>query len=293
MLVELRLRGLGAIDDAVLELGPGFTAVTGETGAGKTMLLTGLALLLGGRGDAALVRAGHQRAEIEGRFRIDPGGAVAHQVEASGGALDGDEVVIARTIGSDGRSRAFLGGRSVPVATLTSIADDLVTVHGQADQRGLLKPSVQRGVLDAYAGPSAQQPLATYRRAFAELGAVSAELSDVATHRRERMLEAEGLRQGLADVDAAMPEPGEDVALLAESTRLSHVEALRAAAIGAHRSLSGAVGGGGRGNGVTGCPDAAGRRTPRVGCGPGSRPGARRIGDAGRGGVLPRRGCGG
>jgi DNA repair protein RecN (Recombination protein N) len=239
VLVELRLRGLGAIDDVTLELGPGFTAVTGETGAGKTMLLTGLALLLGGRGDAALVRAGHARAEVEGRFRIDPAGVVAQQVEQSGGALDGDEVVIARTVAADGRSRAYLGGRSVPVATLAAIADELVTVHGQADQRGLLRAPVQRRVLDAYAGDAAAQPLADYRAAFAELAAVRAELDDVTTHRRERTLEAEGLRQGLADVDAVTPELGEDLALGAESERLGHVEALRAAAISAHDALSG------------------------------------------------------
>jgi DNA repair protein RecN (Recombination protein N) len=241
VLVELRLRGLGAIDDAALELGPGFTAVTGETGAGKTMLLTGLALLLGGRGDAALVRAGHPRAEVEGRFRIDPAGVVAAQVEQSGGALDGDEVVIARTVGADGRSRAYLGGRSVPVATLASLADELVAVHGQADQRGLLRSAVQRTVLDAYAGEDAQRPLVDYRAAFAELAAVRAELDDVTTHRRERTLEAEGLRQGLADVDEVAPDPGEDLSLVAESARLGHVEALRAAAIFVHDALSGAT----------------------------------------------------
>ncbi|MBV9485894.1 MAG: DNA repair protein RecN [Frankiaceae bacterium] len=240
MLVELRLRGLGAIDDATLELGPGFTAVTGETGAGKTMLLTGLALLLGGRGDAGLVRAGHARVEVEGRFRIDPGGSVAQQVEQAGGALDGDEVVVARTVGADGRSRGYLGGRSVPVATLAAIADDLVTVHGQADQRGLLKASVQRSVLDAYAGDAAQGPLRTYRAAFAELAAVRAELEDVTTHRRERTLEADGLRQGLRDVDEIAPEPGEDLRLAAEAARLGHVEALRAAAAAAHGALSAA-----------------------------------------------------
>jgi DNA repair protein RecN (Recombination protein N) len=238
VLIELRLRGLGAIDDATLELGPGFTAVTGETGAGKTMLLTGLALLLGGRAEAALVRAGHARAEVEGRFRIDPTGVVAQQVESSGGELDGDELVIARTISADGRSRAYLGGRAVPVATLAGLADDLVTVHGQADQRGLLKSAVQRAVLDAYAGAAAAAPRADYREAFAELAGVRAELEDVTTHRRERTLEAEGLRRGLAEVDEVAPELGEDRALLAESVRLSHVEALRAAAGSAHDSLS-------------------------------------------------------
>lgn len=236
--MELRLRGLGAIDDAVLALGAGFTAVTGETGAGKTMLLTGLSLLLGGRSDAALVRSGFDRAEVEGRFRIDPAGVVAEQVEASGGALDGDEVVIARVVTADGRSRAFLGGRSVPVAILAGLADALVTVHGQADQRGLLKPAVQRSVLDAYAGAPATIALSAYRLAFSELAAVSSELEEVSTHRRERLLEAEGLRQGLADVDDVVPVLGEDVALTTESARLAHVEALRAAAISAHDALS-------------------------------------------------------
>ena len=108
MLIELRMRGLGAIDEATLELGSGFTAVTGETGAGKTMLLTGLGLLLGGRSDAGLVRGGHDRTEVEGRFRVSPTGAVATIVEESGGQLDGDELLVARTISADGRSRAFV-----------------------------------------------------------------------------------------------------------------------------------------------------------------------------------------
>jgi DNA repair protein RecN (Recombination protein N) len=245
MLVELRLRGLGAIDDAVLELGPGFTAVTGETGAGKTMLLTGLSLLLGGRGDAALVRAGHERAEVEGRFRVDPAGEVAARVEDCGGVLDGDEVLIARTVGSDGRSRAFLGGRSVPVATLSGLADSLVMVHGQADQRGLLKASVQRSALDDYAGSKAAAALAAYRSAFTEMAQVRAELEEVTTRRRERILEADGLRRGLADVDEVAPEPGEDVTLAAEAQKLAHVEALRAAATSAHDALSDPEGGAG------------------------------------------------
>jgi len=238
VLIELRLRGLGAIDDAVLDLGPGFTAITGETGAGKTMLLTGLALLLGGRADAALVRSGHPRAEVEGRFRIAMDGLVAQAVEASGGALDGDELVIVRTIGADGRSRAYLGGRAVPVATLAALADDLVTVHGQADQRGLLRPAVQRAVLDAYAGPAAAAAAADYREAFARLATIRSELDEVTTHRRERTLEAEGLRQGLAEVDEVAPQAGEDRSLAGEATRLGHAEALRSAAAAAHEALS-------------------------------------------------------
>jgi DNA repair protein RecN (Recombination protein N) len=242
VLLELRLRGLGAIDDAGIEVGPGFTAVTGETGAGKTMLLTGLALLLGGRADSGLVRTGHDRAELEGRFRIDPHGAVAELVEDSGGRLDGDtgdELVVARTISADGRSRAYLGGRSVPVATLAAIADDLVTVHGQADQRGLLRPGVQRGVLDRYAGAPADAALADYRAAFAELAAVRAELEIITAHRRERTLEADALRHGLAEIDTVQPTPGEEAALSAEAGRLTHAELLRGAATAAHHALHG------------------------------------------------------
>jgi DNA repair protein RecN (Recombination protein N) len=239
VLVELRLRGLGAIDAAELDFGSGFTAVTGETGAGKTMLLTGLALLLGGRGDAALVRDGYPRAEIEGRFRVPPdGGAVAAAVEQCGGALDGDEVVLARTIGADGRSRAFLGGRAVPVATLAGLADALVTVHGQADQRGLLRPVTQRSALDAFAGAAVAEPLRDYRSAFDELAVLRAELADLTGHRRQRALEADRLRQGVADVDELAPEPGEDVALRRHAARLGHADALRRAATAAHTALA-------------------------------------------------------
>jgi len=239
VLIELRMRGLGAIDEATLELGSGFTAVTGETGAGKTMLLTGLGLLLGGRSDAGLVRGGHDRTEVEGRFRVSPTGAVATIVEESGGQLDGDELLVARTISADGRSRAFVGGRSVPAAVLATLADELVTLHGQSDQRGLLRASVQRGVLDRYAGPKAQAALASYRAAFAELAAVRAELDEVTSHRRERTLEADALRHGVADIEGMAPVAGEDAALATELARLGNAEALRAAAAAARRYLYG------------------------------------------------------
>jgi DNA repair protein RecN (Recombination protein N) len=242
VLIDLRLRGLGAIDEVTLTLGPGFTAVTGETGAGKTMLLTGLALLLGGRADAGLVRAGHQRAEVEGRFRVPTTGAIADLVHEAGGDLDGDELLIVRTVGADGRSRAHLGGRSVPVSTLAALADDLVSVHGQADQRGLLRASVQRGVLDSYAANAVDRPLAAYRTCFAELAQVQAELAEVTGHRRERTQQADALRHGLADIDAAAPVAGEDVALRDEARRLAHVDTLQRAAALAHDALSGTTG---------------------------------------------------
>jgi DNA repair protein RecN (Recombination protein N) len=244
VLLDLRLRGLGAIDEVTLSFGPGFTAVTGETGAGKTMLLTGLALLLGGRADAGLVRQGHRRAEVEGRFRVPTSGPIADLVHDAGGDLDGDELLVVRTVGADGRSRAHLGGRSVPVATLAALADDLVSVHGQSDQRGLLRPSVQRGVLDRYAAATVDAPLAAYRECFAELARVQAELTEVSGHRRERTQQADALRHGLADIDAAAPVAGEDLALREETRKLSHVEALQRAAALAHEALSGTSAGG-------------------------------------------------
>ena len=240
MLEELRLRGLGVIDDAHLELGPGFTAITGETGAGKTMLLTGLGLLLGARGDAALVRAGHDRAEVEGRIRLDLDGAVASKVVDAGAVLDDDSVIVARGVSAEGRSRAYLGGRSVPVGLLGEIADELVTVHGQADQRGLLRSSVQRAVLDRYAGAPVQEALAAYKALFAEVSTVQAQLLEVTSRRRERAQEADLLRFGLAEIDGIAPQPGEDLALRAEIERLAHVDALRLAVDGARATLSGA-----------------------------------------------------
>jgi DNA repair protein RecN (Recombination protein N) len=240
MLEELRLRGLGVIDDAELELGPGFTAITGETGAGKTMLLTGLGLLLGARGEPGLVRAGHDRLEVEGRVRIDPNGPVAARALDAGGTLDEGSLILARSVSAEGRSRAYVGGRAVPVGVLGELADDLVTVHGQADQRGLLRPAVQRGVLDTFAGPAVSDALARYRELFSRLSTVQSQLLDVTARRRERAQEADLLRFGLGEVDAVVPTEGEDEALRAEIGRLSQVDALRLAATGARAVLSGA-----------------------------------------------------
>jgi DNA repair protein RecN (Recombination protein N) len=238
MLEELRLRGLGVLEDAVLELGPGFTAITGETGAGKTMLLSGLGLLLGGRGDAGLVRAGHDRAEVDGRLVLPPTHpAVARTVEA-GGSLDDDTLILSRTLAAEGRSRAFAGGRAVPVSVLSDLAESLVAVHGQADQRGLLRPSVQRAALDRFAGPELAAALARYRERFAHLAEVRKELHDLTARRRERAQEADLLRLGLAEIAAVQPVAGEDAALRAEVSRLGQVDLLNRTAVAAQEALS-------------------------------------------------------
>ena len=241
MLEEVRITGLGVIEDAVLGLSPGFTVVTGETGAGKTMVVTGLGLMFGGRADPARVRPGAERATVEGRLRIEPGGRVSQQVLEAGGELDDDggTLIVSRSVSAEGRSRAFAGGRSVPVSLLTYLADDLVAVHGQADQQQLLRPGRQRQALDRFAGPELAAVLADYQRAYQRHRDIRAELDELRRAARDRAAEAEELRRGLAEIERAEPAEGEDALLLAEEDRLAHADALHAAATTAHEALLG------------------------------------------------------
>jgi DNA repair protein RecN len=236
---EVRIQGLGVIDEAVLELSPGFTVVTGETGAGKTMVVTGLGLLFGGRADPARVRPGARRALVEGTLVVDPGGKVARQVEEAGGEIEDNRLIISRSVSAEGRSRAWLGGRTVPVGTLTYLADDLVAVHGQMDQQRLLQPGRQRAALDRYAGGELARELAAYGRVYKRHKEVAALLAELTTRARERAQEAEMLRFGLEEIEKVDPKPGEDVALREEEERLSHADALRNAAETAHLALLG------------------------------------------------------
>ncbi|WP_156721764.1 DNA repair protein RecN [Streptomyces apocyni] len=235
----MRIRSLGVIDDAVVELSPGFTAVTGETGAGKTMVVTSLGLLLGGRADPALVRIGAKSAVVEGRISVPAGAPAVLRAEEAGAELDDGALLISRTVSAEGRSRAHLGGRSVPVGLLGELADDLVAVHGQTDQQGLLKPARQRGALDRYAGDAVATPLAKYTAAYRRLRAVVTELDELTTRARERAQEADLLRFGLDEIAAVEPRGGEDVELAAEAERLGHAEALGSAASTAHAALAG------------------------------------------------------
>jgi DNA repair protein RecN (Recombination protein N) len=240
MLEEVRITGLGVIEDALLELSPGFTALTGETGAGKTMVVTGLGLLFGGRADPARVRPGAQRASVEGRLRTDPRGKVAQQVEEAGGDLDEDgTLVLTRSVSGEGRSRAFAGGRSVPVSLLTYLADDLVAVHGQSDQQQLLKPGRQRESLDKFGGAVLAEVLADYQRAYNGHRKAHAELTEITTQARARAAEAAELRAGLTEIEKLNPVAGEATALRAEDERLANADALHAAATTAHEALLG------------------------------------------------------
>jgi DNA repair protein RecN (Recombination protein N) len=241
MLEEVRITGLGVIDEAVLELSGGFNVVTGETGAGKTMVVSGLGLLFGGRADPARVRPGADRAVVEGRLRVDPGSPVARQVSDSGGDLDddGSTLILTRSVSAEGRSRATAGGRSVPVSLLTYLADDLVAVHGQADQQQLLRPGRQRQALDQFSGQGFAELLAAYQRAYHRHQQVRAELDDLTTLTEARAREAEDLRRGLTDVERAEPVEGEDIELVADEERLANADALHLAATTAHEALLG------------------------------------------------------
>ncbi|MBA3744880.1 DNA repair protein RecN [Sporichthya sp.] len=242
MLEEIAIRELGVIDDAVLELGPGLTVLTGETGAGKTMVMTALGLLLGGKADAGLIRAGAERLSVEGRVRVAADSAAALRAAEAGGELDeaphgGATLILGRTVTAEGRSRAFVGGRSAPVGLLGELAEDLVAVHGQHDQQRLLRPARQRDLLDRYAGDKVAKALAAYRRCFDDLREVRTRLAEITGRGRERAQEADLLRLGLTEIEAVAPEPAEDVTLAAEIERLAHADALRAAASGAHDLL--------------------------------------------------------
>ncbi len=238
MIEEIRIRDLGVIDDAVLPLHPGLTVLSGETGAGKTMVVTGLGLLLGGRGDSGLVRAGADRAVVEGVLDL-PRDHPALVRAAEAGADVGDGLVLVRSVSADGRSRAHVGGRAAPVGVLAELAEHLVAVHGQADQWRLRRADQHREVLDAFGGADLATALAAYRALHTELSGAEAELGHLRRAAAERAREAESLRVGLERIEAVEPQPAEDDALRAESERLGHAEELRAGAGAAHDALAG------------------------------------------------------
>jgi DNA repair protein RecN (Recombination protein N) len=242
VLEELRITGLGVIEDTTLPLTSGMNVLTGETGAGKTMVVTGLGLLFGGRADAARVRAEPGRAAVEGRLRLaGPVAEVVHRrVGEAGAEPDSDgSLLLSRTVTAEGRSRGHVGGRSVPVSVLAEVGGEVVAVHGQSDQLRLLRPAEQRGALDRFAGPEHEKLLASYREAYTGWRRVSEDLADRRRHARERHQEADLLRLGLAEITRVDPQPGEDEALRAEAQRLEHAEGLRAAAQAAYQSVAG------------------------------------------------------
>ncbi|HMZ15779.1 MAG TPA: AAA family ATPase, partial [Mycobacterium sp.] len=244
MLAEIRIESLGAITSATAEFDRGLTVLTGETGTGKTMVVTGLHLLGGARADATRVRSGAERAVVEGRFdTADLDAATAVQIDdildSSGADRDDDGSIIAlRSVSRDGPSRAYLGGRSVPAKSLTTFTNGLLTLHGQNDQLRLMRPEQQRGALDRFAGVDAR--LERYRKLRDEWQIARRDLVDRTNRARELAQEADRLKFALTEIDGVDPTPGEDDALVADIRRLSELDALREAAAGARAALSGA-----------------------------------------------------
>ncbi|MCT7662112.1 DNA repair protein RecN [Mycobacterium deserti] len=243
MLSEIRIESLGAISTATAEFDRGLTVLTGETGTGKTMVVTGLHLLGGARADATRVRSGADRAVVEGRFTTtDLGEDVAAHVDdildSSGADRDDDgSVIAARSVSRDGPSRAYLGGRSVPAKSLSTFTTELLTLHGQNDQLRLMRSEEQRAALDRFA--DVEQPLKRYRKLRDEWLAARRDLIDRKQRARELAQEADRLKFGLNEIDSVAPQPGEDEKLVDDIRRLSELDALREAAEAARTSLSG------------------------------------------------------
>ena len=243
MIEEMRLRDLGVIAEAALPFGPGFTAVTGETGAGKTMVVTGLGLLLGARADSGAVRAGATQASVEGVWIVPEEGPVADRVREAGGDVepigaDRAELVLSRTLSAEGRSRASVGGRTAPAGVLGDLAEHLVVVHGQSDQLRLKSAAAQRDALDRFGGDPVRDALAAYADAYERWRRLDRELRTLTDDRDARAAEAATLREMLAEIEQVGPEPGEDVALAERAERLANAEELRTAAALAREGLS-------------------------------------------------------
>jgi DNA repair protein RecN (Recombination protein N) len=244
VLLELRVENLLLIERAELRLGPGLTVLTGETGAGKTVLAHALDLLLGGRARAGIVRPGAAEAYVEGVFELP---------EALRAALgerlppDAEELVLARRVSAEGRTRAYLGGRSATVADLRDVGSELIAFYGQHEHRKLMLASAQLEILDGSCGSGHLERRTAYGEVFARARALEASLGELRERAGARDRELDLLEFELSEIDAAAPDEAEETALLAARDRLRHVEALRGAALGAAEAVVSFDGEGGAG----------------------------------------------
>lgn len=236
---HIRLSSLGVIEEAELELSSGFTVITGETGAGKTMVVTALGLLRGERSDLGLVRHGAAQARVEASVDVPEGSALGEIVAEAGGVIEDGELLLGRVLSAQGRSRAFVGGSGVPATVLSAVSDELVAVHGQSDQHRLLRGAEQRGALDQFAGEDFATPYAEFTPMFARLREIDRSVDELRIHAQERARELDLLTFGLDEIAEVDPIQGEDAALLAEESKLAHAESLVLAAQRAHDSMAG------------------------------------------------------
>lgn len=248
MLADITIENLGVIPKASAELAPGLSVLTGETGAGKTMVVTGLRLLSGGRADPGRVRAGCKKAVVEGRFTAE---GVSPEVQArcqeilkaAGGDVDenGDYLALRSVSVSEegtGRSRAHLGGRAVPAATLAEFASEVLTIHGQNDQLRLLSPERQLAALDRF-DPRIAPVLKEYRELWGRWRELSRDLKKRTESRRELAQEVDRLQFAIEEISAIDPAPGEDQELIASIRRMQDVDTLREQSMRALHAIDG------------------------------------------------------
>lgn len=264
MLAEIAISNLGVIRHASAELSPGLTVLTGETGAGKTMVVTGLRLLTGGRADASRVRTGADGAVVEGAFGTEE---LPEEVREAVGAIaagagaeadENGEYLVSRSVKASGRSSAHLGGRKVPAATLSELAGHLLTIHGQNDQLRLMAPEQQLAALDRF-DPAIQAKLDAYREAYTAWRAAAKDLKERTEKRLELAQEVDRLQFAIDEIDAVAPQAGEDEELVATINRLQDVDALREAAETALMAIDGADAVGGVGGEEEPASDLIGR----------------------------------
>lgn len=252
MLAEIAIRNLGVISHASAELAPGLTVLTGETGAGKTMVVTGLRLLTGGRADASRVRTGAAEAVVEGAFSLagigeDTQARVEEIAEGAGASADENgEYVVSRSVKATGRSKAHLGGRTVPAATLGELAGELLTIHGQNDQLRLMSPDEQLAAVDRF-DPKIAGLLEKYRSAYRAWREAARDLQERTERRLELAQELDRLQFALEEIDGIDPQEGEDTELVETINRLQDVDALREAAETALAAIDGPEAAGGFG----------------------------------------------
>jgi DNA repair protein RecN (Recombination protein N) len=238
LIEEIYIQDLGIIAESRLKFGSGLTVITGETGAGKTMVLSALALLLGSRSDTSAIRQGQPQAFVEGRWWLKNPELLNSRLEDAGvGATEG-ELILNRAVSVEGRSRASVSARSVPVSLLSEIGDQLVVVHGQSDQIRLRSSSAAREALDQFAGQAHLSRLAEYRARFNEWREQNARFTELKQNLGSKASRIEELKTALEELEQLNIQPNEDAQIAEVLEKLTNIESLRSAAGYAHEAIS-------------------------------------------------------
>lgn len=237
MLAQLRITNIAILESVTVPFAPGLNVLSGETGAGKSIIVGALGLLIGGRASADDVRTGADRATVEGEFLAITGGDVAAVLDAHGIDANGDTLVLKREIAANGRTRAWVNGTSVTASVLAAVGATLVNVHGQHDAHALLAEESQRETLDRFAGTV--EDAARVADAFAALDAARATLQRRVTRRDDALTRADYLRHVADEVEGARLQEGEESTLASDAARLTHAEELRQLAAELSSALDG------------------------------------------------------